>query len=283
MNSKDNWDLVISSDSKWYQINFKEIWKYRDLIIMFTKRDFQIFYKQTILGPLWFFIQPIFTTLLFILVFSKIAKIPTDGIPSHLFYLSGLIPWMYFSTNLLKTSQTFIENSQIFGKVYFPRLVVPISVVSINLLQFLIQFAVFLLVYLYYLVFNKGEIYISLNILLIPLALFQLVLLSLGFGIFISSVTTKYRDLIFVTQFGVQLWMYISPIVYPTSLVPERYLYIYMLNPISSIIEIFRYSLFSKGVVSIEYILISWSFTIFIFLMGLVFFNKIERSFMDTI
>ena len=281
-NSTD-WDQIIDSNNSILDFRLKEIWKYNYLIYMFVRRDFTTFYRQTILGPLWYFIQPLLTTTLFTIVFSYIARISTNGIPPHLFYLSGLIPWAYFSSSLVKTSNTFLENSAIFGKVYFPRIIVPISVVIINLIQFTIQFIIFIVFYIYQLNIENSIITPSIWILYIPICLLQLMILSMGFGILVSSFTTKYRDLLFLIQFGVQLWMYISPIVYPASLIPEKYLNYYMINPIAPIIEMFRIAFFNIGVFNFNYIIISWLLTFLVFIIGILSFHKVEKSFMDTI
>lgn len=283
-NSIDNqdWDLVISSERGWFDLNLKDIWLYRDLILHFVRRDFVAFYKQTILGPLWYVIQPLLTTLVFTVIFGKIAKIPTDGVPPFIFYLSGTVAWSYFANCLKGTSDTFMKNSKIFGKVYFPRLTVPISVVLINLLKFGIQFLLFLAFYTHFAI-KSVSITPNIFILLLPLLTLQMGILGLGMGILISSLTTKYRDFKFLVGFGLQLWMYATPIVYPVSQVPERFRFLYMLNPVASIIETFRHAFLGIGTVSCVDILISWGITLVILLSGIFLFNRIDKTFMDTI
>jgi lipopolysaccharide transport system permease protein len=261
---------------------FTDIWRYRDLIVLFVKRDFVIFYKQTILGPIWYFIQPLFTTLVFSTIFGSVAKIPTDGIPPFLFYLSGIISWNYFALSLNSTSNTFISNAGIFGKVYFPRMIVPISTVIINMVHFLIQFILFLGVYVYFL-WNGADLKLSIWIFGLPIAILQMACLGMGIGILISSLTTKYRDLAFLMTFGIQLWMYASPVVYPASIVPEAYKFLYMLNPMAVIIETFRYAFLGKGTLDPIQFLISWSITLGLLFIGIIIFHKTERNFMDTV
>lgn len=273
---------VISPISGWFNFNLKELWEHRDLIALFVRRDFIAVYKQTILGPLWFFIQPLFSTIIFTIIFGNVAKIPTDGLPPMLFYMAGIILWNYFSTCLTTTSNTFIANANIFGKVYFPRLTVPISVVIVNLITFSIQFLLFIgfLVYFY---IRGATIYPSIWILMTPLLLIQMGFLGLGVGIIVSSLTTKYRDLTFVVGFGTQLWMYASPIVYPLSQIPERWQWIYAMNPMASVVEIFRYAFLGNGSVNLQHMTISAGMTISIFFLGVVLFSRIEKSFMDTV
>jgi lipopolysaccharide transport system permease protein len=234
------------------------------------------------MGPLWYIIQPLLTTLVFTVIFGKLAKIPTDGVPPFIFYLSGTVAWGYFANCLKGTSDTFIKNSNIFGKVYFPRLTVPISVVLINLVKFGIQFLLFLGFYAYFIA--KGtSISPNLFIFLVPVLVLQMGILGLGTGIFISSLTTKYRDLKFLVGFGVQLWMYATPIVYPVSVVPEKYRFFYMLNPVASIVETFRYAFLGIGQVNGVDILISWGITIFMLFLGIFLFNRVDKTFMDTV
>jgi lipopolysaccharide transport system permease protein len=277
-----NWDLVLRPKKSLLDINFTDIWRYRDLIVLFVKRDFVIFYKQTILGPIWYFIQPLFTTLVFSTIFGSVAKIPTDGIPPFLFYLSGIISWNYFALSLNSTSSTFISNAGIFGKVYFPRMIVPISTVIINMVHFLIQFILFLGVYVYFL-WNGADLKLSIWIFGLPIAILQMACLGMGIGILISSLTTKYRDLAFLMTFGIQLWMYASPVVYPASIVPEAYKFLYMLNPMAVIIETFRYAFLGKGTLDPIQFLISWSITLGLLFIGIIIFHKTERNFMDTV
>ena len=280
----EKWDLVIGPKRGWLDFNLRDIWIYRDLVFHFVKRDFATFYKQTILGPLWYIIQPLLTTLVFTIIFGKVARIPTDDIPPFIFYLSGTVAWGYFSNCLKETSDTFITNSKIFGKVYFPRLTVPLSVVIINLVKFGIQFLLFLGFLVY---FIAGDAPVkpkpNLVILLVPLLLLQMAILSLGAGILISSMTTKYRDVKFLVGFGIQLWMYATPVVYPVSVVPESFRFFYMLNPVASIVQTFRHAFLGKGMVNGTDILISWAVTVLLLFAGIIVFNRVDKTFMDTV
>lgn len=264
------------------ELNVKEIWDYKDLILLFVKRTFVSQYKQTILGPAWAIIQPLLTTLVFTVVFGGIAGLPTDGIPSFLFYMSGTICWNYFSTNLTVTSTTFVSNAAIFGKVYFPRLVIPISTVITNLISFSIQLCMFLVFWIVYII-NGYSIHPNGYVLLLPLLLIQMAMLSLGVGIIVSALTTKYRDLAMLVSFGVQLWMYATPVAYSSVLIPEKWLGLYMLNPMTPIIETFRYGFLGAGTIDFKYSLISWGVTLFVLFIGVVLFNKVEKTFMDTV
>ena len=277
------WDLVIQPNAPWWDLQLKDVWRYRDLMWMFVRRDFVSVYKQTILGPIWFFIQPLLTTAMFTLIFSNVAKLPTDGLPPMLFYLAGITPWNYFSNCLSKTSSTFVSNAHIFGKVYFPRLVTPLSIVISNLIQFTIQFALFFAFFLYYLAkgapLNPNWIGIFT---LIPLLLALMALLGLGSGIVISSLTTKYRDFTFLVAFGVQLAMYATPVIYPASMVPEKYRLWIDLNPMSPVIEAFR-CVFLGGAIPWPGLRIAVAVTIFLLFSGMLLFKRVERSFMDTV
>lgn len=277
-----NWTTILRPQSGWFDLNLGEIWRYRSLILLFVRRDFVAIYKQTILGPIWFLIQPLFSTVVFTIIFGKVAKIPTDGIPHVLFYLSGVICWNYFSASLTKTSDTFISNAGIFGKVYFPRLVVPVSVIITNLITFSIQMILFLCILGYY-HFSTSGIKPGLYILFMPLLLLQMAALGLGVGIIISSLTTRYRDLSYLVSFGVQLWMYGTPIVYPLSQIPEQWKWIFILNPMASIVEFFRYAFLGSGSVSIANLAVSASITMVLLITGIVLFSRIEKTFMDTI
>jgi len=281
-NDSEKWDLVIGPKRGWLDFNLKDIWLYRDLVFHFVRRDFVAFYKQTILGPLWYIIQPLLTTLVFTVIFGKVARISTDGVPPFIFYLSGTVAWGYFSSCLKETSDTFITNSKIFGKVYFPRLTVPLSVVIINLVKFGIQFLLFL-GFLVYFIKIKAPINPNLFILLLPVLMLQMAILSLGTGILISSMTTKYRDMKFLVGFGIQLWMYATPVVYPVSVVPERFRFFYMLNPVASIVETFRHSFLGTGKVNGVDILISWAVTMLLLFSGVILFNRVDKTFMDTV
>jgi len=279
----EQWDIVIKPRNNWLELHLADIWKYRDLIRMFVVRDFVALYKQTILGPLWYLIQPLLSTAIFTVIFGRIAQIPTDGVPPVLFYLSGIVCWSYFSDCLTSSSGTFLNNASIFGKVYFPRLTVPISVVISNMIKFSIQFALFLTVLVYYSSQNTFNLHLSPFILLIPILVLQIALLGLGFGIIVSSLTTKYRDLAYLVSFGVQLWMYASPVVYPISQVPEIYRQYYMLNPMSQVITNFRILALGVGQFDLEHTLLSWGITFFILAAGILIFNRVEKSFVDTI
>jgi lipopolysaccharide transport system permease protein len=277
-----NWTTSIRPHSGWFDINLKEIWSYRDLILLFVRRDFVAYYKQTILGPLWFFLQPLFTTIVFTIIFGKIANIPTDGLPQMLFYMAGIVTWNYFSSCLTQTSNTFVTNAGIFGKVYFPRLAVPISVVITNLLTFAIQFGLFL-VFMLYFYLNGSSIQPNIWILLAPFLLIQMAALGLGMGILVSSMTTKYRDLAFAVGFGVQLWMYATPVVYPLSQIPEKWQWLIALNPMTSIVETFRYAFLGAGTVQLMLLGISLGMTIIILAAGIILFSRVQKTFMDTV
>jgi lipopolysaccharide transport system permease protein len=279
---QEQWTTIIRPVSGWLNFNLAELWKYRDLIALFVRRDFVATYKQTILGPLWFLIQPLFSTIVFTIIFGKIAKIPTDGMPPMLFYMAGIVSWNYFSTCMTNTANTFVANASIFGKVYFPRLAVPVSVVIINLATFAIQFALFLC-FLFYFMLRGAPIHPSPWILLIPLLMVQMGILGLGIGIIVSSLTTKYRDLTFVVGFGTQLWMYATPIVYPMSQIPEKWQWLYALNPMAAIVETFRFAFLGAGSINTTALLISASMTLTLFVVGVVLFSRIEKTFMDTV
>lgn len=274
---------VIKPKNSLWQVDFKEIWQYRDLFSMFVKRDIITQYKQTILGPLWFFIQPAFTTVMYMVVFGGIAKISTDGLPQPLFYLSGIMLWQYFADCLNKTSTTFTTNQNIFGKVYFPRLIVPFSTVSSNLVKMFIQLLLFLVVYFYYL-FIGVKISPNSYAFLFPLLVVMIAGLSLGFGIIISSMTTKYRDLTILFTFFVQLWMYATPVIYPISTITNPKLQLLMsLNPLTSIFEAFKYGAMGVGEFSWGGLSYSFGFMVVILGIGILIFNKVQRSFMDTV
>lgn len=277
-----NWTTVIRPRSGWFDINLSELRQYKDLILLFVRRDFVAQYKQTILGPLWFLLQPLAMTLVFTVIFGQIAHIPTDGLPPILFYMAGTVTWTYFANCLTSTSNTFIANAGIFGKVYFPRLVAPISVVITNLLTFAIQFGLFL-AFLFYYYFAGSSIQPNLWILLTPLLLILLATLGLGFGILIASVTTKYRDLTFAVGFGVQLWMYATPIVYPLSQVPAKWVWLFVLNPMTAIVESFRYAFLGAGAIQAWQLGVSFGMTVVILAIGIVLFSRIEKTFMDTV
>jgi len=282
MTEEKNWTLEIKPKRHLLDINLKELWQYKDLIFLFVRRDFVAKYKQTILGPLWFLIQPLLTTIMFTVVFGNIAGISTDGLPKMLFYLTGITAWNYFAESFKATSNTFVTNAAIFGKVYFPRLTMPISIVISGLIQFGIQF-LFLLGFMVYFAIVGADFSPNIYVLLIPVLIFIMAGLGLGFGIIISSLTTKYRDLTNLVSFGVQLWMYASPIIYPLSEIPEKYKFAIIANPVSPIIETFRFALLGKGSFDFMYLLYSFVFMVVVLGVGIVLFNKVEQSFMDTV
>jgi lipopolysaccharide transport system permease protein len=279
----ENWDLIIKPRSKWIDLKLRELWLYRDLLFLFVKRDFVSVYKQTILGPLWFFVQPILSTIIFMIIFYHFGKLSTDGAPPELFYLGGLTLWNYFSDCLTKNSETFLQNQNIFGKVYFPRLIMPLSVVVANLMKLAVQFTLFLLVWLYFYYFKPGRIAPNATAYLFPLFVLIISGLSLGFGIIFSSLTTKYRDMKFLLQFGVQLMMYASSIVVPLSQVGPQYRWIVKLNPVVAVIEGFKYGFLGTGLFAISDLIYSFIFMLFVVFTGIIVFNRIERSFMDTV
>lgn len=277
---------IISSKRSFLDVNIKEIWKYRDLIVLFVKRDFVAQFKQTMLGPVWFFIQPIFTTIIFTFVFGKVGNFSPSGKPAFLYYLSGIVLWQFFADCLKKTSSTFISNQNIFGKVYFPRLAVPISVIISNLMKLSVQLLLFLFFYCFYVI--KGfEISVHKEIVFLPLLIFMAAGLGLGFGLIISSLTTKYRDLTFLVDFGVQLLMYITPGIvmslgYFMKNLPKYSIYI-KLNPMGSVIEAFKYVTLGAGLLDWKYLAYSFILMIVIIFIGLLLFNKTEQNFMDTV
>ncbi len=278
----EDWTEVIGSQTRWFSINWSEIWFYKDLLYMLVKRDFVTFYKQTILGPLWFFIQPIFTTIVFTFVFGNLAGISTDGLPQYLFYLSGITAWNYFSDCLTKTSTVFKDNANIFGKVYFPRLIMPLSIVVSNLVRFGVQLLLFVSMMVYFGI-QGANFQITWAITLFPVLVLLMALLGLGLGLIITAMTTKYRDLSFLVTFGVQLLMYGTTVIYPLSAAPEKYRRLIELNPMTGIIEAFRYAFLGKGYFTIWSIGYSAIFTLVITMLGIIIFNKTERSFVDTI
>jgi lipopolysaccharide transport system permease protein len=279
---EEPWTTVIRPHHPWLRLDLLEIWRYRDLVGLFVRRDFVALYKQTILGPLWFILQPLFTTLVFTVIFGKIAKIPTDGIPDFLFYFSGTVCWGYFADCLTSTSNTFVNNANLFGKVYFPRIVVPISIVISNILKFAIQFALFLcFLGIYY--FRGAAIQPNWLIVALPLIVLQMGLLGIGCGILVSSLTTKYRDLALVVGFGMQLWMFATPVVYPLSRIPQRYQAYFVLNPMTSVIESFRQAFLGVSSLNPTYVVMGWLITLAFLFGGIVLFNRIEKTFMDTV
>ena len=281
-NESQEWTTEIKPQNRLLDIDFKEIWRYRDLWQMYVKRDIITSYKQTILGPLWFFIQPAITTLMYMIVFGGIAGISTDGLPQPLFYLAGICMWNYFSECLNRTSSTFTTNADIFGKVYFPRLIVPLATVSSSLIRMAIQLLLFIVVYIFYLI-KGANIHPNIYILLLPALIVIMAGLALGFGILISSLTTKYRDLTLLFGFIVQLWMYATPVIYPLSMMSAKRQWIMALNPLTSIVEAFKYGTMGVGTFSWGMLEYSFVFMIVLLAIGIVVFNKVQRSFMDTV
>jgi len=285
--TEDTWLYTISSKHKLIDLNFKEIWRYRDLLLLFVKRDVVTLYKQTILGPLWYVIQPLFTSVIFTLIFNNLANIPTgNGVPAFLFNLAGITLWNYFKECLTGTSSTFTKNQSIFGKVYFPRVIMPMSIVVSNLLKFGIQFLVFIGFYLFYVFSKDANVNPNINLILLPIVILIMGLLGLGFGMLISSMTTKYRDLTFLVQFGVQLLMYGSAVMYPLSYFKEKlpeYSWLVEYNPIAIVVEAFRNMTLGVDSFQVDKFIYAVVFSIFIFLVGLIVFNKTEKSFIDTV
>lgn len=279
---EESWDLVIDSKKTFLNVGLEKIFSNKDLLFLFVKRDFATLYKQTILGPLWFFIQPFLTTIIFTVVFGNIAKISTDGIPQILFYMTGVVFWNFFTDCFIKTSDTFLINQNLFGKVYFPRLIIPISVIINNFFKFLIQLILLSIVWIYFF-FKTGNFMIIKEIIFLPFIVFFVVILGLGLGTLFSALTNKYRDLKFLLQFIVQLIMYASPVVYPLSIVSGKFKILILLNPMSNFIEFFKYSLFGVGYFNLNWILYSILVSTIIFLIGLIMFNRVEKSFIDTI
>jgi lipopolysaccharide transport system permease protein len=281
--NNNEWSEIIEPKRSLLDLKLKEIWRYKDLVMMFVRRDFVSQYKQTILGPIWLFIQPIFTTFIFLFVFNRIAKISTDGINPTLFYLSGITIWTYFADCLNKTSTTFISNANIFGKVYFPRLVTPISIIVSNLLKLGIQMLLLTIVFIIFLILGYQNFTINITILLVPVYILIMAILGFGIGIIFSSLTTKYRDLNYLLVFGVQLFMYATPVIYPLNSTGEKLKYYLMFNPVTSIVENFRYSLFSQGEFLVGGMVYSFIVSIIVLIIGVVLFNQVEKSFMDTV
>jgi lipopolysaccharide transport system permease protein len=279
---QEHWTEVIEPKTSLFHLRLNELWRYRDLVMMFVRRDFVANYKQTILGPIWFFLQPLLITFTFILIFGRVAKLSTDGLPMMVFYLAGITIWNYFSETLNKTATVFKDNAQMFGKVYFPRLTMPFSIVISNLVRFLIQFGLFLAVWIYYLV-TTDALHPNYLIVLTPVLVLLMGLLALGLGMIISALTTKYKDLIFLLAFGIQLAMYATPVIYPLSSIPEKYKPVLLANPMTPIIETFRYGFLGSGSFSWIYLGYSFLITLVILIIGTVVFNKVEKSFTDTV
>ena len=279
------WDIEITAKGGWFDLNIKDVWHYRDLLWLLVRRDFVSFYKQTILGPLWFFIQPLFTTIIYTFIFGKLAAIPTDGLPQPLFYLAGITAWNYFADCLTKTSTVFTANAGLFGKVYFPRLIVPLSIVVSNLIRFAVQMILFFLMMGIYAV-KGASIQPNAYLFLFPILLLLMAMLGLGLGMIISALTTKYRDLGFLVTFGIQLMMYLTTVIYPLSAVKAKfphYQWLVEYNPMTPIIEAFRYGFLGQGTFTLLSLVITTVITILIMLAGIIIFNRVERNFIDTV
>lgn len=276
------WDLVIEPQTSLLQLNLRDVWRYRDLLLLFVKRDFISFYKQTILGPLWFFIQPLFTTIIYTFIFGNLAGISTDGLPQPLFYMAGITAWNYFADCLTKTSTVFRDNANLFGKVYFPRLIMPLSIVVSNLVRFGVQMLLFFLMMGYY-KFSGADFHANMYILLFPVLVLLMALLGLGLGLIITAMTTKYRDLAFLITFGVQLMMYATTVIYPLSAAPEKYKWLIELNPMTGIIEAFRFGFLGQGELTFSSFGYSAAFTLVALVLGIIIFNKTEKTFIDTV
>ena len=283
--SDSGWTTVIQPKDKLLNINLRELWSYRDLCSLFVKRNITTQFKQTVLGPLWYLIQPTMTVIMYMVVFGGIANISTDGLPQPLFYLSGICLWQYFNDCLSKTSSTCTANAGIFGKVYFPRLIVPISTVISNLLRFAIQFGLFLVVYAIYQIWIiPGQIHTNWYALLLPLLIVMLAGLALGFGILFSSMTTKYRDMTLLLDYFVRLWMYATPVIYPLSTITnEKLRFAMSLNPLTGIVEAFKYGMLGEGQFSWTMLGYSFAFMVMLLAIGIVIFNRVQRTFMDTV
>ena len=282
VDNQEEWTEIISPSNGLFDLKLKDVWRYRDLLMLLVRRDFVSVYKQTILGPLWFFLQPLFTTITFTIVFGKIAHISTDGMPQLLFYMTGITLWNYFADCLNKTATVFRDNAGIFGKVYFPRLVMPLSIVISSLVKFGIQFGLLLAFWIYYLV-TTTTVHPNIYMLLIPLLVALMAAQGLGWGMLISSLTTKYRDLVFLLTFGVQLLMYATPVIYPLSTITGDYRVFIEYNPLSPLLEIFRYAFLGSGTFSISLLIYSIVSSFVIVAVGAVVFTKVEKSFMDTV
>jgi lipopolysaccharide transport system permease protein len=280
---KNDWDIIIEGSSSLFDLKLQDLWNYRDLLWMFVKRDFVSFYKQTILGPIWFFIQPLFTTIIYTFIFGGLASLSTDGLPQPLFYLAGITAWNYFADCLTKTSNVFKDNLQIFGKVYFPRLILPLSIIVSNLVRFAVQMILFIILMFYYFFQNDIALIFSWNLLLFPILVVLMAFLGLGLGLIVTAMTTKYRDLAFLVTFGVQLLMYTTTVIYPLSAAPSKFKRIIELNPMTGIIEAFRYSLLGKGEFNVSNIGYSIFVTVFAMLFGIIIFNRTEKTFVDSI
>jgi lipopolysaccharide transport system permease protein len=282
VNPQQTWTEEIKSQESLFSVNLKEVWRYRDLLLMLVKRDYVTFYKQTILGPIWFFIQPVFTTVVYVFLFGRLAGLSTDGTPQIAFYLAGITIWNYFSESLTKTSTVFKDNAALMGKVYFPRLIMPLSIVVSALMKFGIQFFLFIATVLYFTLVEQA-IEPNMWIMATPYLLLLMASFSLGLGMIFSSLTTKYKDLVFLLTFGIQLFMYASPVVYPVSSISEKYQWLMLLNPLTPIFECFRYGFLGSGTFDASSLILSSGIILLVLILGIVIFNKVEKSFMDTV
>jgi len=283
--TEEEWDIEITPKGSLFNLPLADIWHYRDLLLLLVRRDFVSFYKQTILGPLWFFVQPLFTTIIYTFVFGNLASIPTDGLPQPLFYLAGITAWNYFADCLVKTSTVFTANANLFGKVYFPRLILPLSIVVSNLIRFGIQMLLFFIIMIIYWI-KGAHFHPTIYLLSFPILISLMALLGLGLGLIISAMTTKYRDLSFLVAFGVQLMMYLTTVIYPLSVVRSRYpsfAWLVEFNPMTSIIEAFRYGFLGQGTIIFSSLAVTTGTTLLILLVGIFIFNKVERNFIDTV
>ena len=281
VNQSEDWDLVIKGHSSLFDLRFKELWHYRDLLFLFVKRDFVTVYKQTLLGPLWFFIQPILTTITFTIIFGNIAQLSTDGAPKLVFYMAGITLWNYFSNCLSGVSGVFNVNASIFGKVYFPRLIMPLTIVISNLMKFGVQFLLFIFFVLYFVL--QGQIQPNLWILLTPFIIVLMAVISMGIGLILSAMTTKYKDLNQLISFGVQLFMYATPVIYPSSSVPKHYIWLVNLNPLGGLFDYMRYAYLGVGDFSLGLLLYPSFFGVVILIIGILVFNKVQKTFVDTV
>ncbi len=277
----EEWTTIVDSKRPWFDFNLGELWRFRDLILLFVRRDFRITYVQTVLGPLWLVLAPFLTTVVFTIIFGKVVQVPTDGIPSFVFYMSGTVCWSYFSSSVSQTSTVLIKNYRLFQRVHFPRLVMPVSLVMSNLIKFAIQFS-FFLVFLVYFVIQGSGVAPNMAMLALPLLVLHMAVLSLGCGLIVAGTATRYRDLIQLTAFGLQLWMYATPVVYPVSQIPERFRFFFALNPMTAVVETFRYAFLGKSSVSSQDIVTSAVVTVILLLAGLIMFTRMEKTFLDT-
>jgi len=280
-----DYELVIRPSRGWFNLNLGDVWRYRDLLLLLVHRDFVAKYKQTVLGPAWFILQPLLTTVVFTVIFGKVAKIPTDGLPPVLFYLAGLLGWSYFAQTFQSTSGTFVANSGLFGKVYFPRLVVPLAAVMSNLLAFALQLGTFLCFWSYYKFFTiaGGSFGFNGAIICFPLVVLQIAALSLGVGLWLSALTAKYRDFVHLSGFMIQIWMYATPVIYPLSQIPKSWRWLAVLNPMTMPVETIKYMLLGQGVVVPSYLAVSLAMTALFLVSGVLVFNKVEKTFVDTV